>query len=153
MYSTIQAYDARIMGGGNLDLPFFYLAGPMTGYEEYNFPAFNLAADRLRDQGYNLINPAQLDHEVEAKFEAKPPQVGVLEYDDSWRECLRRDLLVVGDENCQGVICIEGWEKSRGARLETYVAAALELPIYLLDGLSLTEIDRGAALREAGVVE
>ena len=31
-----------------------YIAGPMTGYPELNFPAFHAAANSLRAQGYHL---------------------------------------------------------------------------------------------------
>lgn len=39
-----------------------YLAGPMTGIADYNFPAFNAAAARLRAVGFDVVNPA--DHGV-----------------------------------------------------------------------------------------
>ena len=34
-----------------------YLAGPMTGIAEFNFPAFDAAAAKLRDLGYVVFNP------------------------------------------------------------------------------------------------
>ncbi|MFG9313326.1 DUF4406 domain-containing protein [Pseudomonas aeruginosa] len=39
-----------------------YIAGPMTGYKDYNFPAFNAQAEALRGLGYHVENPA--DHGV-----------------------------------------------------------------------------------------
>ncbi|MFU7262033.1 DUF4406 domain-containing protein, partial [Pseudomonas aeruginosa] len=36
-----------------------YLAGPMTGLPEHNFPAFHAEAARLRSLGYQVENPAE----------------------------------------------------------------------------------------------
>ncbi|WP_259331943.1 DUF4406 domain-containing protein [Pseudomonas sp. GW101-3H06] len=39
-----------------------YVAGPMTGLMDFNYPAFNAAADQLRALGYEVENPA--DHGI-----------------------------------------------------------------------------------------
>ena len=36
-----------------------YIAGPMTGQPEFNFPAFHAVAARLRQAGAEAINPAE----------------------------------------------------------------------------------------------
>jgi hypothetical protein len=36
-----------------------YISGPMGGLPGFNYPAFNFAAKRLRDLGYNVLNPAE----------------------------------------------------------------------------------------------
>ena len=35
-----------------------YIAGPMTGHAEHNFPAFHAAAKRLHEAGWEVVNPA-----------------------------------------------------------------------------------------------
>jgi hypothetical protein len=46
-----------------------YLAGPMRGYPEFNFPAFFEAEKKLQTLGFDVINPARLD--VELGFDPK----------------------------------------------------------------------------------
>ena len=43
--------------------PTIYVAGPMRGFENYNYPAFDRCARVLRDQGCDVINPAELDRD------------------------------------------------------------------------------------------
>ena len=38
-----------------------YVAGPMTGHPQLNFPAFHTEAARLRALGYEVVNPAELN--------------------------------------------------------------------------------------------
>lgn len=83
-----------------------YLSGPMTGLQNLNFPAFHLHAAHLRAAGYEVVNPAELNHDPDARWEA----------------CLKLDIakLVL----CDAVAMLTGWEQSRGARLERYIARA-----------------------------
>ena len=37
-----------------------YLAGPMTGYPDYNYPAFHCAAEQYRAAGFDVVSPAEL---------------------------------------------------------------------------------------------
>ncbi|QGJ93798.1 nucleotide pyrophosphohydrolase [Mycobacterium phage Hannaconda] len=90
---------------------------------DWNHPAFNRAAERLRAQGHTVINPAELDTEA--------GDVGELE----WHEYLRRDIKVLAD--CTHIAMLPGWENSKGARLEHHIAQELGLTVeYLGDAHS-----------------
>jgi hypothetical protein len=101
----------------------YYLAGPMTGYPQFNFPAFESACKALREQGYNVISPHELDPD-EVKEEALASPDGKL-YDGkiaghTFGDLLSKDVKVVAD-HVQGIIFLPGWHASKGARLEAFV--------------------------------
>ena len=87
-----------------------YLSGPMTGMPERNFPAFHAAAEFYRAQGYTVIDPAELPGESEAH---------------PWEWFLRRDIIAMLEGGADTIVLLPGWQTSRGAKLEKYVADAL----------------------------
>lgn len=89
-----------------------YIAGPMTGLPEYNFPAFHAAAANLRGKGHEVVNPAELP----------APD------DPTWENYLRGALRAM--LTCEAVVLLPGWVKSNGARLERMVADRLRMPVY-----------------------
>lgn len=89
-----------------------YLSGPMTGIPEWNFPAFNHVEAELAAVGYEVANPAGK---------------GLVE-GWTWARYLRYDLKVL--LTCDAVATLDGWEHSRGARLETRVAEELEMAVW-----------------------
>jgi len=88
-----------------------YLAGPMTGFEDFNFPAFNAMAAELRARGYVVENPAE--H-------------GVVDGAD-WADYMAYDLTRLG--LCGQVAVLPGWENSKGARLEVHIARELGMKV------------------------
>jgi len=100
-----------------------YLAGPMRGYPEFNFPAFHQAAAELREAGYEVWSPAERD--LDEGFNPKTDQARSLKY------YMRLDLPAVLDADAVAVL--EGWERSTGAKLEIYVAQACGMPVYTVE--------------------
>ena len=96
-----------------------YVAGPMTGLPEFNYPAFRAAGSLLAAEGFDVLNPV----EVEQENASGEPQ--------AWDWYMRRALRMVVDAD--GVALLPGWERSRGARLEFHVATSLELDVRPLD--------------------
>lgn len=111
--------------------PAIYIAGPMRGYIDYNFPAFNEAADAFRDGGWDVFNPAERDIEEYGSFEAM--DLAYKEDPDGFlREALAADLEFICLE-ADAIAMLPGWEKSFGARAEHATAVALGLQIIYVD--------------------
>jgi hypothetical protein len=110
----------------------YYLAGPMTGIPQFNFPAFDSAAARLREAGYDIVTPSELDSpEARKAALASPdgdPDGYKRETGETWGDLLARDVKIVADE-VDGVAVLPGWASSRGARLEVFVARLCGKPI------------------------
>lgn len=89
-----------------------YVSGPMSGYKEHNFPAFEAATKDLRGKGYTVISPHENDNG---------------DTSNTWHYYMRQDIVHVA--KCNQVLVLEGWENSRGARVEVFLARMLGIPI------------------------
>lgn len=103
-----------------------YLAGPMTGLVEFNFPAFDRAAAKLRAAGYEVFSPAE--HDRENGFNEKG--LDGFSYPEGFdlRKTLMADLQWIAD-NADGIALLSHWEHSKGTITEISLAAALSLPV------------------------
>lgn len=86
-----------------------YIAGPMTGYKDFNYPAFFEAEEMLKDK-YIVLNPAMRE----------PRQMDYSSYIRKGIELLLQ---------AEVVYLLPGWERSTGARLEWEIARTLQLRI------------------------
>ena len=105
---------------------YWYLAGPMQGIAEYNFPAFRGAVADLRAQGFRIVSPAEMDELDGIKTDG---MAGDDLPDTELFGLLRRDIQVVAADECEGVIVLDGWDDSAGARGEVHVARFLGKPV------------------------
>lgn len=94
-----------------------YIAGPMTGLPEFNYPAFHEAAARIRAEhpDWDVLNPAE-------NFTGR--------LDLPWQTYLRTGVRQVAQADV--IYLLPGWWKSNGARLELHVALALGLEVITL---------------------
>jgi hypothetical protein len=88
-----------------------YVAGPMSGYPEYNYPKFREVAKHLRDRGYTVLNPVNA-----AVPEGSP-----------WETYMRAALAMV--LAASGVATLPDWQESRGAAIEVGLAHDLGVPV------------------------
>lgn len=101
-----------------------YIAGPMTGYPEFNFPAFFKAQKILEMLGYTVFNPAAKDSEKELKGFAEGDAVAAIAGGFDFREAYLWDVSKVIEANA--IYMLKGWEASPGARGEHAVACAMK---------------------------
>ena len=101
-----------------------YLAGPMTGLPDFNYPAFREAAARLRAAGFEVVNPAEDGLPVEAP----------------WTQHLK--LAITKLMTCDDVATLPGWRQSAGAQLETHNAVHLAMRVRSAEGWILHGPDR-----------
>ena len=110
-----------------------YLAGPMRGLPEFNFPAFFSAAKRLRLDGHEVFHPAEKDIErygtdiSKGNHEGRE-DVAASQHGFSLREALAADLAWICAE-ADGIALLPGWRNSKGATAEHATAVALGLII------------------------
>jgi nucleoside 2-deoxyribosyltransferase len=115
-----------------------YLAGPMRGYVDFNFPAFDAGAAALRERGFVVFNPADHDREVLTATGRTAEELTI-------RECMRADTAWICD-NADGVALLDGWQKSTGALAEVALARAIGIPAFeLAYWLDPAFVDRVAA--------
>lgn len=93
-----------------------YIAGPMSGKKDFNYPAFNDAARTLRANGHTVYNPAEIvpPTPAYAKFLGKK---GV------WAWYMKKAISML--LKTETIVLLPGWEDSTGAKLELQIAASL----------------------------
>lgn len=124
-----------------------YLAGPMRGYPEFNFPAFRRAAVYLRSLGHEVFSPAE---QHKADFEkgnaAGDETLAAKEHGFDRRAAMAKDMAYIC-EHADAIAVLPGWLESRGARAEHAAAEALDLAVIEIPKLSGEE-ERHAHLIE-----
>lgn len=99
-----------------------YVAGPMTGLPEFNYPAFRTATEELLARGYDVEDPSRNENPTPGDYHG-------------WLRAGLAQLI-----RCDAVALLPGWEESGGARLEVNVAATLGMRV-----APLADWMRGAA--------
>lgn len=115
-----------------------YLAGPMRGIPQFNFPAFDSAAVYLRSIGHEVFSPAENDRTRHGDDFGKDNATGdehtAAGTGFNLRVALGEDLAWIC-KHAEGIALLPGWEASKGANAEKKTAEALGLTIiYLHNG-------------------
>ena len=91
-----------------------YIAGPMTGLPELNYPLFNKVDVVLAANGFGVLNPA----------DNRPPKDAT---EWGWQDYMKQGLTML--LKADGVALLPNWTLSKGALLEHHVADQLGMPI------------------------
>ncbi len=108
----INQATAAVAAGGRVprkgdQMKTIYISGPMRGFPDLNFPAFDAARDIINARGDKAISPADLDRKYG--------------HCSLSREYATRDTLAILHE-CNGLYLLDGWEWSDGAAAEFFLA-------------------------------
>lgn len=112
-----------------------YIAGPMRGLPEYNYPAFMDAANKLRKLGWLVFNPAEMDIESDHEdYTARTiEQQKLHDSAAAARRFADRDTRVIirelRAERGDAIILLPDWNHSTGACAELRVAEWVKLEV------------------------
>lgn len=106
-----------------------YISGPMTGIPHHNFPDFYFVEEKLRELGYDPINPAR--YTVDESVPPFDDWVVALRYAQdnprAWEEYIHADIKLMMEAD--GIVLMDGWRQSRGSCTELVVAVNCGLPV------------------------
>lgn len=117
-----------------------YISGPMTGHPLWNFPAFFGHEQALRQQGWDVVNPARIDEEqgdvliTWQRWPGNAPAIADVQLTEAFdfRKAIDRDLELI--DGCDAIYLLKGWEHSLGARIELDRAFVLGHQVLLEGG-------------------
>ena len=108
-----------------------YVAGPMRGIPEFNFPAFHAATATLRAQGHEVFSPAERDNQhhgtdISMNNPTGDESVAAAQHGFSIREAMAADCAWIC-QHADAIALLPGWQNSRGAVAERALGIALGL--------------------------
>lgn len=104
-----------------------YIAGPMRGLPQSNFPAFDRAATILRENEFEVYSPAEHDRQMGYDGERWFDGSDTVSYEDQC-EMISWDLATI-IWACDAIVLLPGWEKSKGAAVEKALADFLGIDV------------------------
>jgi len=91
--------------------PKIYISGKITGIEDEAPMIFKKAEIKLKEQGFDVVNPMNLKHD----------------HDKSWEAYMREDLTAM--LTCDYIYMLKNYADSKGAKVELNLAVELGFTI------------------------
>ena len=98
-----------------------FIAGPMRGYENYNFKKFDYTEEILKGLGFEVVNPARISR----KFKEVDVNSDIAVYNKMV------DMQQEAERTCNAILLLDGWQWSKGVALEVQTAAELGMQFLL----------------------
>lgn len=106
-----------------------YIAGPMRGHPDFNFPAFDAADNRLSERGWITYSPAEFDRSQGFDERGRTGHEPLEELENfDHRESMQAVCEFICME-ADAIYMLKGWGHSMGARAEWALALALGLEV------------------------
>ena len=97
-----------------------YLSGKITGLDKEVYTRqFERAETFYKTSGFDVINPVKIGEEI---LKQNPSA--------TWEDFMQKDLEAL--KTCTHIVLLEGWEESKGAKMEKAEAEKLGLEIMYL---------------------
>lgn len=135
-----------------------YTAGKMRGLPSFGADGFRKAARVLREHGFKVISPLEMDEEAGIYVDGLTGFEDLTDQGFDIRSTLVSDLQVVLLD-ADAVVLLPGWQDSQGAIAEYAAAQAAGVPTWELtyedEGIALTRIASPLALasREGAIID
>ena len=113
-----------------------YISGPITGILNYNIAEFKKYEEKFKNLNFEVVNPHELFTKEEVDGINKSLEDKVISFEEHHAFFMRRDIKEMMD--CDFIAVLNGWEKSKGANIEVYVARNLNIPV--IDAVTLNEL-------------
>ena len=98
-----------------------FIAGPMRGYENYNFKKFDHIEEFLKQLGFDVVNPARISR----KFKESEVNSDIAVYNKMV------DMQQDAERTCNTILLLDGWQWSKGVKLEVKTASELGMQFLL----------------------
>ena len=98
-----------------------FIAGPMRGYENYNFKKFDHIEELLKQLGFDVVNPARISR----KFKESEVNSDIAVYNKMV------DMQQDAERTCNTILLLDGWQWSEGVKLEVRTASELGMQFLL----------------------
>ena len=102
-----------------------FLSGPMTGYLGYNFQKFNTVEKKLIDAGIECVNPVHICKKYKEEHVLADKAI----FDKMIAEEQE------AERGCDAILLLDGWQMSKGVRLELKIALEMDMQIFLEEDL------------------
>lgn len=107
-----------------------FIAGPMRGYPNYNFDKFDAYENLLKNRGIECVNPGRISR----KFKEDEVNNDINVFNEMVR------LQQEAEKTCNAILLLDGWQWSKGVKLEVKTAAENNFQFLLEEDITKFQI-------------